>query len=139
MNDCEPSRPIQKDPVCGTEVTPQSLFRATCKGRDYVFCSLQCLTEFQKNHKKYLAPHLYLDPVCCTCVPSNNEFRTSYQGNEYTFCSEPCLAEFQQSPEKFIAAPVEYFQCHRHPEVRQTEPGNCPHCGLPLTAGRSRT
>ena len=31
MNDCESSDSIQTDPVWGTEVTPESLFRATYK------------------------------------------------------------------------------------------------------------
>jgi Cu+-exporting ATPase len=138
MNECESSGSTQKDPVCGMEVTPESLFRATYKGLDYTFCSLGCLTEFQKNPKKYLAALLFLDPVCWTCVPTEKELRVSYEGNEYFFCSMHCLTKFQESPEEFITAPVEYYKCPRHPAVRQAEPGDCPQCGMPLTAVRSK-
>jgi Cu+-exporting ATPase len=138
MNVRELSGSIPKDPVCGMEVTPGSLFRATYKGQYYTFCSLQCLTEFQKDPEKYLAPLLFLDPVCCKSVPTNGKFRTSYKGDEYIFCSERCLAKFQESPGKFIVATVEYFKCPRHPGVRQAEPGECPQCGMPLAAARSK-
>jgi YHS domain-containing protein/ribosomal protein S27AE len=134
----ELSGSILKDPVCGMEVTPGSLFRAIYKGQDYTFCSLQCLTAFKENPEKYLAPLLFLDPVCCKSVPTNGEFRTSYNGHEYIFCSERCLVRFQESPGKFIVATVEYFKCPRHPGVRQAEPGECPHCGMPLAVARSK-
>jgi Cu+-exporting ATPase len=138
MNDRELSDSIPKDPVCGMEVTPESLFRATYHGQYYTFCSLQCLTEFQKNPEKYLTPLLFLDPVCCKSVPTSGEFRTFYKGDEYIFCSERCLAKFQESPGKFIVATVEWFKCPRHPGVRQAEPGECPQCGMPLAAARSK-
>jgi Cu+-exporting ATPase len=138
MNDRELSGLTPKDPVCGMEITPGSLFRATYKGQYYTFCSLQCLTEFQKNPEKYLAPLLFLDPVCCKSVPTNGKFRTSYKGDEYIFCSERCQAKFQESPGKFIVATVEYFKCPRHPGVRQAEPGECPQCNMPLAAARSK-
>jgi YHS domain-containing protein len=127
-----------KDPVCGMEVTPESSFRATHKGRDYAFCSINCLTEFQKNPHKYQTTLLFLDPVCCLSVPSDSEFRTFYKGNEYIFCSQRCLAKFHKEPARYIAASVEYFQCPQHPGVRQAEPGECPQCGTPLVAVRTK-
>jgi YHS domain-containing protein len=131
MNDWELSGSIQRDPVYGMEVTLGSLFRVSYKGQDYAFCSLQCMIAFKENPEKYLAPLLFLDPVCCKSVPTNGEFRTSYNGQEYIFCSERCLAEFQESPEKFIVATVEYFQCPRHPGVRQAQQGECPNLACP--------
>ena len=136
MSDRELSGSILKDPVCGTEVTPGSLFQAVYKGQNYTFCSLQCLIAFEGNPENYLAPLLFLDPVCCKTVPANGEIRTSYKGDEYIFCSERCLSEFRESPGKFIVATVEYFKCPRHPGVRRAEPGECPQCGMPLTAVR---
>ncbi|MEJ2071601.1 MAG: YHS domain-containing protein [Syntrophobacterales bacterium] len=138
MSDSEFSGSNPKDPVCGMMVTSESSFRTTYKGRDYTFCSINCLTEFQKNPNKYLTPFLFLDPVCCQSVPSDGEFRTFYKGNEYIFCSRRCLAKFQKEPEKYIVATVEYFKCPKHPGVRQAEPGECPQCGMPLAAVRTK-
>jgi YHS domain-containing protein/ribosomal protein S27AE len=138
MSDAKFSGSTPIDPVCGMEVTPESVFRATYKGQDYNFCSLRCLSEFQKNPGKYLTPFLFLDPVCCLSVTSESEFRATYQGNEFIFCSQRCLSKFHKEPEKYIAATVEYFTCPKHPGVRQTEPGECPQCGMPLAAVRTK-
>ena len=46
-----------KDPVCGKPVDP---FHAggqhVHQGREYVFCSVNCMSEFKVNPKKYAEP-----------------------------------------------------------------------------------
>ena len=43
MPDPEPSGSTPKDPVCGMEANPESPFRTTYEGREYLFCSGHCL------------------------------------------------------------------------------------------------
>jgi YHS domain-containing protein len=138
MNDFEASDPTLKDPVCGTKVGADSLFRTHFDGRDYVFCSRHCQDEFLACPKKYLAPPLLMDLVCGRIVPPESRFRTVYQGQEYVFCSQPCEAEFRGNPEKFTAGLPGYFLCPTHPDIHQEEPGKCPECGLELEVVRPK-
>lgn len=41
------------DPVCGMEVAPDSGYGRTYKGREYRFCSRQCLDQFDNNPGLY--------------------------------------------------------------------------------------
>jgi YHS domain-containing protein len=138
MNGSEAPGAERKDPVCGMEVNPESPFRTTYGGREYLFCSRHCLDEFQADPARYLRPPLFMDPVCGMSVKTDGEFRSLYKGHEYFFCSRHCLAEFQEDPEKFSAAPPKYYHCPRHTGVRQAEPGTCPECGMALEGVRPK-
>ncbi len=48
MPDSEPLDSTPKDPVVvGMEVNPESSFRTTYEGREYLFCSQHCLDRFK--------------------------------------------------------------------------------------------
>ncbi len=82
------------------------------------------------------------DPVCGMIVdPHTAKHRTSHDGRPYYFCSARCLEKFAAKPAQYLepgqrsAAPVPagtVYTCPMHPEIRQTEPGPCPICGMAL-------
>ena len=49
MPDPKPQGSTPKDPVCGMEGNPESPFRTTYGGREYLFCSQPCLTKFTED------------------------------------------------------------------------------------------
>ncbi len=42
-----------KDPVCGMEVAPDSGYSRMYQGREYRFCSRNCLDQFDRDPAKY--------------------------------------------------------------------------------------
>ena len=47
---------MTKDPVCGMTVDEKSPYRSTHAGQTYVFCSVTCKTNFDKEPGRYAAP-----------------------------------------------------------------------------------
>src|SRR3970282_1714500 len=89
-----------------------------------------------------------IDPVCnMTVEPENAAASTEYKGKTYYFCAELCRDRFVGAPEQYVggaegrpssqAAQLETAQsgvytCPMDPEVRQSQPGPCPKCGMAL-------
>src|SRR5262249_1876008 len=101
-----------------------------------------------------------IDPICGMEVePGKAAGNHVHNGQPYFFCSEHCLAKFKEDPEKFLNSPANSHAAHGHehgrehiapqtmqanqakgatyvcpmdPEVRQTQPGPCPKCGMAL-------
>ncbi len=42
----------EKDPVCGMSVDPKTALHAAREGKQYYFCSQNCLTEFTSQPKQ---------------------------------------------------------------------------------------
>lgn len=86
----------------------------------------------------------FTDPVCGMKVSSNPEREISYEGEVYYFCSAKCMDKFRAAPGSYLApanaaevrlqeAPAgTIYTCPMHPEIRQSQPGNCPICGMAL-------
>ncbi|HKZ03217.1 MAG TPA: heavy metal translocating P-type ATPase, partial [Pyrinomonadaceae bacterium] len=76
-----------------------------------------------------------------------------HNGKTYYFCSTHCLQRFREQPERFLdgverqamepvgiqrtkpatSAPAsQTYTCPMHPEVKQSNPGSCPKCGMAL-------
>jgi len=89
-----------------------------------------------------IPPGRAVDPVCgMTVDPATSPHHAVWQGRDYHFCGARCR-------EKFVAAPANYdgdtppqpasvsesgvWTCPMHPEVRTTQPGTCPICGMAL-------
>lgn len=80
------------------------------------------------------------DPVCKMTIEDKDAAATSeYKGATYYFCSNNCRSKFEADPESFISIKVSVpqekgviYTCPMHPEVRQTEQGSCPKCGMAL-------
>jgi Cu+-exporting ATPase len=83
-----------------------------------------------------------VDPVCgMTITPEDAVGQVEHLGHTYYFCSQSCLERFRQTPDAFVGKPVEQlggaeagatYMCPMDPEVRQSEPGACPKCGMAL-------
>ncbi|HKQ45182.1 MAG TPA: heavy metal translocating P-type ATPase [Rhizomicrobium sp.] len=86
------------------------------------------------------------DPVCGMAVdPSAAKFQASEGDETYYFCSKGCHSKFLADPAAYAKHEVApkpasagiLYTCPMHPQIRQTDPGNCPICGMtlePLTA-----
>jgi len=83
------------------------------------------------------------DPVCgMTVNPATSKYNVHHGGALHHFCSAGCAAKFSGDPAKYLkpgeAAPKPpapkgtIYTCPMHPQVRRTEPGNCPICGMAL-------
>jgi Cu+-exporting ATPase len=83
------------------------------------------------------------DPVCGMSVdPATAKFRVEHAGVAYYFCSAHCQAKFTADATKYVkpsapepAPPVPkgtIYTCPMHPQIRRSEPGSCPICGMAL-------
>ena len=94
------------------------------------------------------------DPVCgMTVDPEHSRFSFEYGGTTYHFCCGGCHTAFQTDPEAFLKVageastdvavtptaahdkarpPGTVYVCPMCPDVRETEPGSCPSCGMAL-------
>src|SRR5437867_443790 len=93
-----------------------------------------------------IEPTGHVDPVCgMTVDPAHAAGSYSYHGKTYYFCNPSCLERFRSAPETFVheteaAKPrvmdqrggAQPYVCPMDPEVRQSEPGACPKCGMAL-------
>jgi Cu+-exporting ATPase len=90
------------------------------------------------------------DPVCGMRVSCDSPHRLIHTGVPYFFCSAGCLEKFRADPERYVAKHREtpahaealrravapqngvIYTCPMHPQIRQSEPGSCPLCGMAL-------
>ncbi len=104
---------------------------------------------------------LIKDPVCGMAVdPATAKQRRAHGGQTYYFCSQHCAEKFEAAPEKFLQAPARSYGlvtlgakpmaartsdepypaapakrgyvCPMCPEVRESNSGACPRCGMAL-------
>ena len=95
--------------------------------------------------------HTMRDPVCGMEVdPAKSRFTHEHAGQTYYFCCGGCQTAFKTDPEQFLdpessapeatpsasaeASADTWFICPMDPEVRESEPGACPKCGMALEA-----
>jgi len=90
------------------------------------------------------------DPVCGMAVhPATAKNRAEHDGETYYFCCGGCEAKFRADPGKYLKpsarpasstpivpkAPIAQgtiYTCPMHPQIRRSEPGSCPICGMAL-------
>ncbi len=100
--DREPS--VVKDPVCGMTVDPKRTEHHFRHGdTDYHFCSARCRSKFAADPEAYLNPRSE-DPA--VAHPALGALAEPAQGTVWT--------------------------CPMHPEIRRSDPGSCPICGMAL-------
>jgi len=104
---------------------------------------------------------LIKDPVCGMAVdPATAKHRRAHGGQTYYFCCQHCAEKFEAAPEKFLQAPARSYGlvtlgakpmaartsdepypaapakrgyvCPMCPEVRESNSGACPRCGMAL-------
>ncbi|MFZ0989287.1 MAG: heavy metal translocating P-type ATPase [Xanthobacteraceae bacterium] len=83
-----------------------------------------------------------IDPVCGMKVdPATSVHHHAHGGRLYHFCSARCLGKFVEQPEKHLSLGTRnpptspagtIYTCPMHPQIRQTQPGSCPICGMAL-------
>lgn len=88
------------------------------------------------------APTAVKDPVCGMMVdPATAKHKATYHGATYYFCSDGCRSKFMADPVKYVVtdatpkaeAPAgAIWTCPMHPQIRQSQPGSCPICGMAL-------
>ena len=110
------------DPVCGMYVDPQNARgSAEHDGRKYFFCSQSCIERFQADPENYLAPktsarHLVQLGGVGKVQPSSR-----------TAATRPGVEQQTIAPQRSAG-----YVCPMDPEVRESEPGPCPKCGMAL-------
>jgi len=141
------------DPVCGMTVSPDTELRHEHAGTEYLFCSAGCREKFAAHPEHYLrepekpAAELH-DPVCGMAVTPQSEHHYAWQGSDYYFCCNGCREKFMADPGRYLqsqedaqaaACPTgvcdtgsQTWVCPMCPEVRETQPGACPNCGMAL-------
>jgi Cu+-exporting ATPase len=82
------------------------------------------------------------DPVCGMMVPEDAPLRHEHEGKTYVFCNPRCRQRFIENPSKYLSAgetapsPTVIagtaYVCPMDPEVRESQPGPCPKCGMAL-------
>jgi len=88
------------------------------------------------------------DPVCGMSVTEGSPHRVNQDGKPYYFCSAKCKSRFAAEPQRFVgvasrigpstpiqpatAAAGTTYTCPMHPQIRQSQPGHCPICGMAL-------
>ncbi|SDE64215.1 Cu+-exporting ATPase [Massilia sp. PDC64] len=84
----------------------------------------------------------FTDPVCGMKVGADPAREIPYEGATYHFCSTKCMDKFRAAPRQYVsgtkpeptppALEGSIYTCPMHPQIRQTQPGNCPICGMAL-------
>lgn len=81
------------------------------------------------------------DPVCGMMVdPTTTPHSTVHIGHTFHFCSARCKEKFAADPHAYMAPgepkpvpePGTIYTCPMHPQIRQSQPGSCPICGMAL-------
>ena len=83
-----------------------------------------------------------IDPVCGMKVDVETGRRLEHGGQNFYFCSQHCVEKFSKDPEHYLE-PVRQdpdttrpsagdYTCPMHPQIVQSEPGDCPICGMAL-------
>lgn len=54
-----------KDPVCGMKVNNKSQYSMDFKGKQYYFCSENCLNQFKASPEKYVTVQSSSTSSCC--------------------------------------------------------------------------
>ena len=121
---------INKDPVCGMTVSPDTKLRHVHEGKTYLFCNPKCQAKFTADPDKYLNP-----------VPAPAS--TAISAGGYTCPMDPEVHQatpgacpkcgMALEPVNAMRKPdvTEYF-CPMHLQIVRSEPGNCPICGMTL-------
>ena len=100
---------LERDPVCGMNVNPATAKHTyDLNGKNYYFCCASCAEKFKSDPARFLQPKSPAPPsglVVLGGAPAKS------------------LAPLETQPA---------YVCPMCPEVRQSQPGACPSCGMAL-------
>ena len=130
---------VTRDPVCAMTVDPNAGKPSVeHQGQVFHFCADHCRTKFEA------APNDYITAICpvsgATVERARAAFVSKHAGQRFYFSSAETQAQFEADPETYMAdlpqpepAPQgTLFICPMDPEIEETEPGDCPICGMAL-------
>jgi len=134
---------VDRDPVCGMTVKPESPHRTMYEGREIRFCCARCKEKFEKEPERWLHAPAPDASACCHDGAKQEAPKEAKPGTVWIcpMCPEvreekpvPCPScGMALEPEAPIApATRTEWTCPMHPEVVQDEPGDCPKCGMAL-------
>jgi P-type Cu+ transporter len=107
------------DPICGMTVEPGTAAgKHEHRGQTYFFCSRHCLAKFAEDPEKFLKPGM----------PQGGHGHS--HRNAQAHKREHAHAEPDEN--KLRKAEAGAYVCPMDPEVRASEPGACPKCGMAL-------
>jgi len=147
---------MNKDPICGMSVNPETARRAELDGKTFYFCCEGC-------RKKFLAqnPGAKVKADCCHGKSGEAAHSHAHQGSTHDqherapakpspaakyicpMCAgvasdkpadcPKCGMSLERNP-AWVApkAGKTIYTCPMHPEVQQDHPGDCPKCGMAL-------
>ena len=134
------------DPVCGMYVDPQKARGSVeYRGKKYFFCSSRCVERFKTDPETYLDAKAPAAPLVQLGVEKAQPALTSpqiasngtRQGSVAYIC--PMDADVRESnpgpcPRCGMALEAESIEytCPMHPEIVRDRPGSCPICGMAL-------
>ncbi|HEX3586678.1 MAG TPA: heavy metal translocating P-type ATPase [Candidatus Angelobacter sp.] len=115
---------IVKDPVCNMNVDPATARgSAEYKGQTYYFCSPGCVTRFNADPEKYLAPR----PPAAG-LPKTQMVQIG--GIIPATAATPPITK--PAPDPLARKGTVTYVCPMDAEVRESKPGACPKCGMAL-------
>ena len=136
------------DPVCGMTVDPaRAGFRYEHHGKTYYFCCPGCLAKFQADPEKFLSPKPGAPSMGARAPAHSMKAGTGL----VTLGAAPgAKSHIQAAPPPAAAAKpaakaasgATTYTCPMDPEVRASERGPCPKCGMalePVTVAAPRT
>ena len=118
-----------RDPVCGMTVDPeQSRFSFDYGGTTYHFCCGGCHAAFQQN------PEAFLKASGGTATAPMTHGHHAEPAEAAARSNRPPVAGHEAPPaaERSAAPAGTVYVCPMCPDVRETEPGPCPNCGMAL-------
>ncbi|MGH9756202.1 MAG: heavy metal-binding domain-containing protein, partial [Candidatus Acidiferrales bacterium] len=136
---------MERDPVCGMNVDPLKA-RATAEhgGKQFYFCCEGCATKFRATPEKYLqlaasginSPGLIqlggAKPNSPLTAISGIMPKPGIHGSEAVQQAGPAEVPGHAHLEKAAVPRKTTYVCPMDPEVRETQPGACPKCGMAL-------
>jgi Cu+-exporting ATPase len=120
------------DPVCKMKVLPsRAATQYEWNGKMYYFCNPGCKTKFEKAPQNYLAmsdseAESQADQAIAVQIARGPNALDSVQSSSSEAITD--LRSFYLPESAFE------YTCPMDPEVRQSKPGSCPKCGMPLEA-----
>ncbi|HEV2988366.1 MAG TPA: heavy metal translocating P-type ATPase, partial [Candidatus Angelobacter sp.] len=137
------------DPVCGMFVDPATARgSAEYRGTTYYFCSPRCEQRFKDEPEKYLAPKSTQGLVALGTGVTEKSKRAApppseherHQTVTYICPMDPEVRESNPGPCPVCGMALEpetiEYTCPMHPEISRSGPGECPVCGMALEPRR---
>jgi Cu+-exporting ATPase len=126
---------LNQDPVCGMTVDPYTAASSVAHdGKLYHFCSRGCAEKFKADQAKYLAPGHKLAGTGPMVQFGGKPMQISPNTNPLaiTFADAASLPTPPADTPPMKGQEEPSYVCPMDPEVRESQPGACPKCGMAL-------